>query len=342
MRVNPQKSNNLIYESVALRPYIRIMAKIRFLLFLLVVTASVTGQVDAQTTPETRALLDRIAQLEAKVQSLSQQIYRTQSIDPNAYSGSGVGIAGAAGDSAGGSSELRIAELERELRDLTGQVEQANFTAKKAQNDLEKLRSDIDIRFQQNNNAKSPAAAAANDKTATSAETTEAGDGDQMIISRGDDDTGTTAPAATPAPSETPKTTAKLGDQKPKPDKLYDDAYAALRAKDYAKTEMLFRQFLQIYPQHSLAGNAQYWLGESYYGRADYKSAAGAFAEGYQKYPKGPKAPDSLLKLGLSLSAQNRAADACVVYRQLVKTYPTASGTIATKAESEIVRLKCK
>ena len=57
----------------------------------------------------------------------------------------------------------------------------------------------------------------------------------------------------------------------------------------------------QRYPNDPLAGNAQYWLGETYYVRKDYKNAAAAFAEGYQKYPKGPKAADDLLKLGMSL-----------------------------------------
>ena len=52
---------------------------------------------------------------------------------------------------------------------------------------------------------------------------------------------------------------------------------------------------------HKLAGNAQYWLGETHYVRRDYKAAATAFLNGYTTFENSPKAPDSLLKLGMTL-----------------------------------------
>ena len=71
------------------------------------------------------------------------------------------------------------------------------------------------------------------------------------------------------------------------------------------------RSFIQRYPNDSLAGNAQYWLGETYYVRKDYNNAAAVFAEGYQKYPKGGKAADNLLKLGMALGQLGQKTDAC-------------------------------
>ena len=69
-------------------------------------------------------------------------------------------------------------------------------------------------------------------------------------------------------------------------------------------------------PQDYLAGNAQYWMGETYYVRGRYQDAAVTFAEGYQKYPTNSKAPDNLLKLGMSLGQLGKKADACVAFAQ--------------------------
>ena len=298
---------------------------------ILVIVLGFSGLAQAELSPETRALMDRISQLENQVQT--QQRGGPQTIDSSAYGGSGVSIA----NPATSNNELRISELERQLRDMTGQIEQANFTAKKAQADLEKVKGDYDLRLQalEHKSVVTPAAVPAA-KPEASLTTKD----DSLVVSASDEDQ-TSAKLAGTATAETPKAPARLGEEKPKPDKLYDDAYKAMQTKDYAKAQALYQQFLTENPKHSLAGNAQYWLGESYYARADYKNSGTAFAEAYQKYPKSPKAPDSLLKLGLSLSAQSRPKDACVVYKQLVKTYPTASNTIATKAESELKRLKC-
>src|SRR5690606_27265615 len=82
----------------------------------------------------------------------------------------------------------------------------------------------------------------------------------------------------------------------------YNYAYKLLVQSDYADAEAAFREFVSAHPQDPLAGNAQYWLGETYYVRQQYEPAAQAFLQGYQGYPKNPKAPDSLLKLGMSLA----------------------------------------
>ena len=54
-----------------------------------------------------------------------------------------------------------------------------------------------------------------------------------------------------------------------------------------------------ITSEHDLAGNAQYWYAETFRIRQLYTDAASAYLEGYQKYPKGEKAPINLLKLGV-------------------------------------------
>ena len=98
---------------------------------------------------------------------------------------------------------------------------------------------------------------------------------------------------------------------------MYNDAMKKLQDGDNAGAERGFKAFLQSHPKHALAGNAQYWLGESYYARRDYQNAMTAFAEGYKTYKASPKGPDNLLKLGITLAVLGRKADACAGLRQV-------------------------
>ncbi len=257
---------------------------------------------------ETRVLLDRITQLERQVQEISRKAYGSGGYVPGETSTVGGGTSG------GMTPEMvtRISALETQLRDLTGQVERANFQSQQANQNLEKLKSDLELRLQQLEQNRGMVNSQAPDQTDHSAAETP----DQSAIA--DEDTAAT------------------------PEELYNNSYAAMQKKEYATAEKGFRSFLANNTSHKLAPNAQYWLGESYFARGNFKAASAVFAESYQKYPKANKAPDSLLKLGLSLSEQKRTKDACTVLRQLTKEYPSATGSIATRTETEIKKLKCQ
>ena len=98
---------------------------------------------------------------------------------------------------------------------------------------------------------------------------------------------------------------------------------------------------MQMFPNDDRAGNAQYWLGETFYVRGNYAEAAKVFAQGYQKYPKSTKAPDNLLKLGLALSQTGKKQDACVTLMQLGKQFPSAAAVIKQRADDEMKKLNC-
>ena len=85
------------------------------------------------------------------------------------------------------------------------------------------------------------------------------------------------------------------------PEKQYKFATSFLKVGDYSTAERAFREFAITNPKHKLAGNAQYWYAETFRIRQLYTDAATAYLEGYQKYPKGEKAPINLLKLGVSM-----------------------------------------
>jgi tol-pal system protein YbgF len=126
------------------------------------------------------------------------------------------------------------------------------------------------------------------------------------------------------------------------PQGQYERAYASLRQGELGDAEKQFAQFLAAYPQDPLASNAQYWLGESFYGRKEYDKAAQAFLAAYQKYPKGAKAPDSLLKLAMTLSQLEQKQEACATFKQLDRDYPGAPASVLRLAASERARVGCK
>ena len=121
----------------------------------------------------------------------------------------------------------------------------------------------------------------------------------------------------------------------------YKAAFALLGERDYKGAEAAFKAFLQKHPTDPLAANARYWLGETYFGREDYVTAASAFAEAYQRDPQGPKAPEDLLKLAISLGKQGRKTDACVSFARLDKTFPTMSASLKDRVSRERQHLGC-
>jgi len=122
----------------------------------------------------------------------------------------------------------------------------------------------------------------------------------------------------------------------------YDFAFDLLRRNDFARAEMAFREFLKRHPKDPLSGNAQYWLGETYYVRGDFQQAAVEFMAGYQNYPGTNKGPDNLLKLGMAMSNLGQTQGACTALNRLAKDYPKAPPEVTKPAAAERAKLKCK
>jgi tol-pal system protein YbgF len=126
------------------------------------------------------------------------------------------------------------------------------------------------------------------------------------------------------------------------PQEQYDYAFGLLRQANYAGAEQAFSAFLAAHSNHALAGNAKYWLGETYYVRGNYQQAAVTFAEGFEAYPDNSKAPDNLLKLGMSLASLGSTQDACGTFDVLLDRYGDAPATILSRAQREAQRLGCR
>lgn len=124
------------------------------------------------------------------------------------------------------------------------------------------------------------------------------------------------------------------------PEALYEKWYEALLRRQFSDAEAGFRDFLQKYPDHSLAGSAQYQLGETAYAQGDFQEAARNFLQGYKNYPKSRRAPDSLLKLGLSLRKIGQQDQACAALGSVGTEFPRAVEA-KKRAQAEFKRAGC-
>ncbi len=118
------------------------------------------------------------------------------------------------------------------------------------------------------------------------------------------------------------------------PEKLYHKARNLLLENSPSEALVLFRDFLEAYPDHSLADNAMYWMGECYYSMKLFKNAAQTFQKLVRQYPKGLKVPDAILKTGysyLSLKDMNRAHH---YLKQVVTQFPFSDA--AEKAQQKL------
>ncbi|HZB92115.1 MAG TPA: tol-pal system protein YbgF [Stellaceae bacterium] len=293
----------------------------------------------AQQNNDLRPLLDRLDRLERDMNLLQRQVYR----------GGGPGDAATAPSAADGQGatlnyEVRISQLEDQMRTVTGQIEEINYNLDQMKRRLDTLASDVDQRL-----------------TALEHGTTATGQpvGAPPPGAPPTSLAGSPPPAAGAAPPAPPSQSGVLG-QLPagaqptaaaagatgtlpsgSPQEQYNYAFGLLRQANYPAAEQALRAFIQRYPKDPLAGNAQYWLGETYFVRQDYSNAAAVFAEGYEKYPKGGKAADNLLKLGLALGQLGQKADACRAFARLDRDFPTALATLKERAGEEKKRLGC-
>ncbi len=283
---------------------------------VLVIAALVLGSVAvpaaAQSGVRVAELLDRIADLETDVRSLRRELYaRGTPVDPRATVPSTAPTRAA-------DFEVRLVQLETQIRDLTGQVEQALFRLSRLTDRMEQVSSDVDLRLSRLQGGAGTAAArpVPDSRTATAA---------------------TPPPAAVTQPA-TPASSSLPGGG---PQADYDFAFGLLRRADYAQAEQAFREFVGRHADHTLAGNAQYWLAETFYVRGLLPEAALAFAEGIERFPNSSKAPDNLLKLGMALAALNQRTDACAAFGRLSRQYPDAAASLARRAEQERRQLEC-
>lgn len=287
-----------------------------------------------------QSINDRLDRLERDLNMLQRQVYR----------GAPTGAAPLPADPSGAANiEIRMEQLEAQMRDLTGRVEQVGNGLDQLKQRVEQINSDFDVRFSQMTGTAAtaapppprfpepPSTAAAPTSLIPSPGTVVPAPGAPTPIFN------TLTPPGAGPPRLPPPQTASVEPPPASgsPTQQFNAAVGLVKQADYPAAEAALRAFIAAHPNDPLAANAQYFLGETFYARNKYMDAATAFADGYKHYPKGARAADDLLMLGMSLARADQKKNACVALAQLDEQFPHAAASIKDRAGAERKRLGC-
>jgi tol-pal system protein YbgF len=246
---------------------------------------------------------------------------------------------------------LKLSEVENQFRELTNNFEEINFKIDKLSNRLSKVQSDNQLRFQDIENylSSGDSSKKLTIKPKEKLEKTLPGSSqpqDLGSISYKDTETNETTQKIQSIETTSSIVTEKFEAEQnilpnDTPEKQYEFATSFLKVGDYSTAERAFREFVLKNYDHKLAGNAQYWYAETFRIRQLYTDAATAYLEGYQKYPKGEKAPINLLKLGVSMVQIGEKEQGCKMIEGVEKEYPKANQSVLQKAKYESKKFEC-
>lgn len=301
-------------------------------IWLLVGLAFVTLPIASVQAQQGRdaAIAQRLGDIERTLQDLQRAVYRGEAPPPRTTGPSSTdlraaGIAPEALTQRLVSNEQRMSDIEDALRGLTAAIETAVHNVDVMRGRVDNLVADVDFRL-----AALERAIQTGDAVASQAE--------PLPGERGVAKAAETQPVPAQQAAVVPDQTLPDGT----PTEQYERALSLLMiTAKYDTAEQAFKAFLEQNVGHPLAANAQYWLGETYYVRKNYAEAAAAFIEGYTRYPEGSKAPDNLLKLGMSLAALENKDDACASFGELDTRFPDADPRLRRQADQQKEKLGC-
>ena len=290
---------------------------------LLLAPTGADAQSNAQLTVQIRTLTNQIGSLRDQLADLERAVYR------------GGGAQGAASDagaegSASQRNSRRLAELEADIdearewrRRVTGHFEEFDNTLRRLENRIERLVADVDFRL--------AALEQGQGGTAGGAAVVPAGDAAALAPSG---EVGVAAQqGADYEPSAEPRTLGTIPADDAAdaadaplvaltPEEQYKQAFSLLEEARHEEAHDAFSRFIEVNPDHDLAPNAAYWRAESLYARKMYPEAAKSYALNLRQFPKGRKAPDNMVKLGLALIKLGRSEEACRTFAQLDRNFP--------------------
>jgi len=245
-----------------------------------------------------------------------------------------------------GDMSFRVGQLEEQIRALNGRIEELSFQLLEMQEQMRRMQEDNEYRFQEleGGGRRGDAAPARQDDTDVAAmdSVTDSSDQERVEGTLGEltFDQDTLQGGEIDAPTNTDQTqTAALPETGR--EQLWNAAYGNILSGDYALAEQDFQRFIQDYPDSPKISDAYFWLGESQYAQGQYNVAARTLLTAHKQFPQSAKAPEMLLKLGMSLAALDNRDTACATYREVLLRYPKASDALKKKVAIEQGAMSC-
>ena len=241
---------------------------------------------------------------------------------------------------------LKLSDLEEQFKILTNSFEEVSFKLDKLSSRITKVQADNQLRFQELERSgldqgtstvssgiiKLPGSGEAQDLGGVS--DSDIASLEQVQKTQSVESVGTVV-------TETAQRTEKILPET-SPEEQYKFAISFLKVGDYETAEFALREFVDVNSNHDLAGNAQFWYGETFRIRQLYQDAATAYLDGYQKYPKSKKAPRNLLELGVMMVQLGEKTQGCKMILGIKKQYPTASQSVIQRAEYNRKKFGCE
>ena len=306
------------------------------LIFTLIIFASY--RVHAQ---DTELILQELQILQKDIKTLEKAVY--------SQPGTGMSSSGKASNSYDDvltQHLLKLSDLEEQFKILTNNFEEVSFKLDKLSSRITKVQADNQLRFQELERSgldqgtstvssgiiKLPGSGEAQDLGGVS--DSDIASLEQVQKTQSVESVGTVV-------TETAQRTEKILPET-SPEEQYKFAISFLKVGDYETAEFALREFIDVNPKHDLAGNAQFWYGETFRIRQLYQDAATAYLDGYQKYPKSKKAPRNLLELGVMMVQLGEKTQGCKMILGVKKQYPTASQSVIQRAEYNRKKFGCE
>lgn len=259
----------------------------------LAISAPIWAQ-DDQSLADIRA---ELGILHADIQLLRQELVSTGNVQSNVDTQ--------------GLAQMRLDQVEQELRRLTGQVENLEFRIGQIVKDGTNRIGDLEFRL------------------------VELEGGDVTALGQtstlGGETAATVQPGAVTQTSNIQLAVAEQSD--------YNAAIDAYKAGDYLVSADRFKRFADTYPGGPLTGEAKFWRGEALFALDDWKSAARSYLESFTDAPAGTAAPMALHKLGVSLARLGKKEQACTMLKEVSQRYPGSDAV--DPSLDEIGRLGC-
>jgi tol-pal system protein YbgF len=233
----------------------------------------------------------------------------------------------------------KISELQKQIDQLTSRFEENNYKIEQLNNQLNKFKEDSQLRLQQLESYKSTNEISEKKSLIIEKDLSKEPSQD-YDVTKEKDKLLENIKVVTEDENKKDLPIIKILPKK-SPSEQYKFSMNLLKNGKFEDAEHAFREFVYQHPDHELSGNAQFWYGETFYIRQLYEDAARAYLAGYQKYPKSTKAPENLLKLGVSLAELGEVQQGCKMMLSLKEAYPKTDASVLQKASYEKKRFNC-
>ena len=318
----------------------KILVYLTKVLLILILFSFNSYKTYGEESQETELILQQLQILQKDIKTLEKAVY--------SQPGTGMTNSGVSNSNDGVLTQhlLKLSDLEEQFKILTNNFEEINFKLDKLSSRITKVQADNQLRFQELERSgldqgtstvssgiiKLPGSGEAQDLGGVS--DSDIASLEQVQKTQSVESVGTVV-------TETAQRTEKILPET-SPEEQYKFAISFLKVGDYETAEFALREFVDVNSNHDLAGNAQFWYGETFRIRQLYQDAATAYLDGYQKYPKSKKAPRNLLELGVMMVQLGEKTQGCKMILGVKKQYPTASQSVIQKAEYNRKKFGCE